>query len=486
MVFARYFGTDVLLSAFRIAFMIPNLARRLFGEGALSAAFIPIFMRELHSADADRAPRLAGGVLTLLSLVLGVIVLVGELVLIVTWTLQPSVTLRLTIIMFPFLGLICLAAFLGGLLNAVGSFAAPAASPMLLNVGVIVAVVVGVAGFDGSGEPLMHAVCVAVLISGFAQVGLQLWALRRTKFHPIWNRNWRDPQIREITAFMAPMILGLSTVQFNSMLDKLMAYWFVADGQGPAVLGYAHFLYQLPLGVFGIALATAIFPTMAKSAAAGDEPALIESLGHGIRLCLFVSLPATVGLMLIATPLVRLLFEAGQFGSEGTARVSDSLIYYSLGLCAYSVQHILVRAFYSLRDSRTPVRISMYMVALNVILNLVLVRAMRESGVALATAITAFVQIAWAGVVLSRRLNGMGWRRIGRSAGKTVLASAVMGVVVWLIIQTGALPALSKWHEMTRVSTAVVAGGLSYALAARLFRIDELRSLLTRGRSRTG
>jgi putative peptidoglycan lipid II flippase len=481
--YAQFLGAGPLLSAFRIAFMIPNLTRRLFGEGALSAAFIPVFTRALRHEDPNHAPRLAGGVLTLLTLVLTGVLLAAEIGLIISIAIRPSDTLVFTAIMLPFMVLICLAAFLGGVLNTLGRFGAPAAAPMLLNVFVIVAIVGGSYLAGWTDRSLVYAMCVAVLLAGFAQVALQVVALRATGFRPVLNTAWRNPDISKITAFMGPMIVGLSTVQVNTLLDMLIAWFFVPDGNGPAVLGYAHFLYQLPLGVFGIAIATATFPVLADRAARDDLAGVSRAFEMGSRLSFFVMLPATVGLMLVATPLVTTFLQHGAFGADDSARVSTALCYYTIGLCAYSMQHLVVRVFYATGDSRTPARTSVMMVSLNLILNLILVRRMGESGIALATASSAVVQVLVLSWILRRRLPTIGFRAFVRANLKTVVAAALMGVCVWLVVGGHSPIGLGDSAAWIKLALAVPLGGLVFFAAAHALGATEVAELLRSKRS---
>ncbi len=477
-VFAQFFGTGPLLSAFRIAFMIPNLARRLFGEGALSAAFIPVFSRVFQNGSRDQAGRLAGGVLTLLMAVLIGIVAVVELGLLAAYAYRPGVTLLLSAMLLPFMGLICVTAFLGSLLNVLGRFAAPAAAPMVLNVFLIVALLSGAWLMGLSRTPLIYLACGAVLLAGVAQVGLQVWSLRAARFRLLLNRNWSQPDVGEVRRFMGPMILGLSAVQLNTLLDMLVAQVFVADGQGPAVLGYAQFLYQLPLGVFGIALATAVFPLMASRAADRDLPGMTDIVVRGMRMSLFIAVPATVGLILIAKPLVVALFERGTFDDAGTARVSRALVFYTIGLCAYFLQHILVRAFYSLKEHWTPARVAASVVALNVVLSLILVQSMGEAGVALATAISATVQVVWLTVLANSRLLGVDRRALLYSVFKTVVSAVVMGVCVWLVVKDGSPLGFSQWSAVAKVAVAVPLGCVVVGVVGRLVGSQELTELL--------
>lgn len=479
-VYARFFGTGVLLSAFRIAFMIPNLARRLFGEGALSAAFIPVFTRALRDPDPQHARRLAGAVLTMLAAVLVGLLLTVELGLLVAHALRPGLTLRLTAIMLPFMAFICVAAYLGGLLNVLGRFAAPAASPMLLNTLVIAAVLLGAHVMGWSGQSLIYAACGGVLAAGVAQVCLLIASLRATGFRPAVNRHWSHPDVRAVTRSMMPMMIGLSAVQLNTMADMLIAKFFVPDGRGPAVLGYAHFIYQLPLGVFGVALATAIFPLLASRAAADDGVGLSDAVMRGVRLSLFVMLPASVGLILIAEPLVVLLFEGGAFDAAGTPRVSRTLVFYALGLCAYAVQHILVRTFYAVRAHRTPARVAAAAVGVNLALNLILVGPLRESGVALATAISATLQVGCLTFLLRRRLPELRLRPVGAGLVRSAVATIAMALCVGWLIGPAAPCAALHLSALEQVLLAVPLGCGVMAGVSRWLRAPELTELLRR------
>lgn len=480
MAYSYFFGTGPLLSAFVIAFMIPNLARRLFGEGALSAAFIPIFARTLKDKSNERAVRLAGGVLSLLGVVLLALIVVAEGGLLLSNAIHPSLAVRLTAVMLPFMWVICFAALLGGILNTLGHFAAPAVAPLILNVFVLITLIVGGKWFGLTDVPLVYAVGVSVLAAGAGQVVLQLVVLRRRRFPIRLNRDWKQPQIREMIALMAPMIVGVSTVQINSLLDKLIAWFFVPDGQGPAVLSYAHFLYQLPLGVFGISVATAIFPMLAGLAADGNWKGLTRAVERGVTLGWFIALPATVGLFLIAPPLVVALYEDGEFTPSSSIRVSLCVQFYTLGLGAYFVQHVFIRAFYAMKESRIPARVSVYCVLLDVVMNLAMVQRFGEAGVAFSTAFSAVVQTVWLALLLKRRLPTASYAGLAISLFKTTVVAAVMGLVVWLVVGDAGLAGRTNWHPGILVAIAVTLGCTAMLAAARALRIPELAELLAR------
>jgi putative peptidoglycan lipid II flippase len=482
--FGYFFSTTEPLSAFRIAFMIPNLARRLFGEGALSAALIPTLTKSIQTDGDETSRRFVGRLLILLTLLLvGVIVLVE--IGIAAWrTVTNDPALELAAILMPYMAMICTVAVAGGVLNVRGHFAVPAAAPALLNIAIVTAVVIGSGAFGLSGRRLMYVVCVGVLAGGVLQLIATGAAMRFVSFVPRWSLGGLgDPRVRQTARLMGPMVLGLSAVQINSLTDYLIAYWFVTqDGVrvGPAVLGYAQYLYQLPLGVFGIALATAIFPELSRRSADRDQAGLAAVFAHGVRLSLFIALPATVGLVFVARPLVATLYQRGAFTAADTARVSATLVYYSLGLAAYFLHHIVVRTFYALSDSRTPARIALRMVGANLAMNVALVFALQERGLALATAICAWIQLAWLMVHVGRTVPEIEWRSIARGVARIVVATG--GMAIALIALALGLPGLG---DAARLTLLFAAGALTYAALARRIHIGELADIRRIGGAQT-
>jgi putative peptidoglycan lipid II flippase len=477
--FSYFFGILPLFSSYRVAFMVPNLARRLFGEGAMASSFVPVFTEVLHKDGRDRARALAGTAFTLLGAGLCALALVIMIGLGIAHWLRPSPTLHLTIIMMPYMVLICLAGFAGGMLNSLNRFGVPAAAPILLNVVLILVLVVGgiAAGLDR--HTLVYAVAIGVLVAGVLQFGAQLVEMRRADCWPKLNLLWRDPDLRRILALMGPMVVGLSAMQLNVLADNLIALFFVPGGRGPAVLGYAHMLYHLPQGVFGIALATAIFPLLSAKAAQQDHVGLARTFESGIRVSVFIALPASLGLILLADPIVALVYQhrGGQFGPEATDHVSRTLIFYCLGLWAFSVQPTLARAFYALQDARTPVRVGVTTVALNLILSFVLVFPLAEGGIALATAIASAIQVVWLAAAFKRRLAEVHWPAVVAGLAKTAVAVAVMSAFLIWLPRTSLLNSAS---DLILLVIAIPGGAALFALTARLLRCQELSELLSR------
>ncbi len=484
-VLSYFFSTNEILSAFRIAFMVPNLARRLFGEGALSSAVIPILTQSLETRGEASSRRFVGTLLLVLAVVLGVVILAAEGVIAAWRAIQDDLALGLTAVLLPYMGLICLVAAGGAVLNVRRHFAVPAAVPMILNVGIITGVLVGALWIDLSGADLMYSVCAGVLLAGVLQLAATGIALRHIRFFPLLGGAWRDPQVRAVAALMAPMVLGLSAVQINSLVDYLIAYLFIhEDGQrvGPAVLGYAQYLYQLPLGVFGIAIATAIFPVLSQKAAQGDRQGMAGILGSGIRLSLFIALPASVGLMFVARPLVATIFQRGAFEAGDTQRVAATLFFYSIGIVAYFVQHILVRAFYALHNSSAPARIALCMVGVNFAMNLSLVFILEERGLALATALCAIVQVIWLSTTLARALPELEWRRIATGAVRMLLATGIMATALGAVAWSTLADRLIGESAEARLATLVLTGSAIYVIAAKVLQIEELAMVFRRKR----
>ncbi|HNQ24079.1 MAG TPA: murein biosynthesis integral membrane protein MurJ [Phycisphaerae bacterium] len=484
-VFSYFFGTSELLSAFSIAYLVSNLARRLFGEGALSSATIPVLTESLHTRGEQASRQLLGSVLTLLVVFLSAATVVGELVLAGWRTVQSDPALDFTAIMLPFMVPICAVAVAGGALNVRNHFATPAALPVALNLTIIAGALLAALGLGWRDRPLMVAICVTVLVAGLLQVLLIAWALRANGFFPIFGGPWRDPLVRSVFTLMAPMVLGLSAVQINTCADSLIAYLFVSvNGEriGPSVLRFAQYLYQLPLGVLGIALATAIFPTLSARSTSGDRAGLADVLGRGMRLSLFLAFPAGAGLFLVAHPLVATLFERGEFTGADTHRVAAVLQCYSLGMPAYFALHVLVRTFYAEHDSRTPARTALGLVLVNLTLNVVLVFPLQERGLALSTAVCAVVQAGWLARKLSQRLPEVDRLGVGRSVLRTVAATGAMVVVVAAADWLPVLQPLLRIHAGVRLVVLMGAGAMTFALAAWGLRLEELRDLLRRGR----
>lgn len=502
---SRTFGAGPLMDAFAFAFMIPNLFRRLFGEGALSAAFLPAYSK-LDRSDALTARRLASLMLSMMVVVLGGLTLVGEVVLVVLSARSghENVAIWLAMIMLPYMPLVCMVAILGAMLQVHGKFGPTASSPIVLNV-CLVAAALGFGwiaprmGMEGGRSSVVHVGVVAgsVLVAGVLQVGWSLWALRGRGWW-VGSRKERmlaRPALGGVLRQAMPMFLGLGVLQLNTFLDGLIASYptavgptifgvpFPLESGAMASLGFAQRLYEFPLGVFGIAVATAIFPLLAKQA--NDEAKFLETLRRGLRLVVFIGLPASVGLILVREPLTAVILQGGDFTPEDTRRVSFVLLGYAPAIWAYSMTHVLTRAFYARGDAMTPVKIAVGMVALNLVGNVTLIwTPLREAGLAWSTAGCAMVQTVILAMMLRRRVGGLVDGAVRGSWLRTMAATAVM--VVLVTVGSWYVPAGEDWgSRFAALAVLVVVGAGAVVGAAAGMGMPELGWAVGRGGQRT-
>lgn len=493
MVSTYYFGTSAAMSMFAMAFTVPNLFRRLFGEGALNAAFIPVFT-EQTTREHEEARRLLNVVMTVLSALLFLLMLIGWLVCagaLLSGRLPDNGRLFffLLAILLPYLPLICLTAVQAAALNVKGHFLRVAFAPTLMNITWIAAAVC----FGRHGREVgVVALAVAVTLSGVLQFAWQaqmLWRMRMG-FRLAWDP--AHPGLRQIVRLMGPMVVGLGVIQVNTFVDQLIAQFLVADEAANSTLYFGNHLMQFPLGVLGIALATAVFPAYARCAAARDRAGLIEAANLSARVAFFISLPCVAAIVALAEPIVRILFQHGEFTAESTARTAHVLICFGIGLWAFCGVQVLARAFYAQEDTRTPVRVAVMMVGVNLALNLALVWSLREAGLALSSSLAGMGNLALLFYYLRRRLGPIGGRAILDSALRSLLASALAGAggygAYTLLVGRAArfTPAHARMNELLVLLAALAVLGATFLFAAWFLRVRELgeftRALLARRR----
>ncbi len=391
-VYAAFMGLSWVAGAFTFAFMVPNLFRRLLGEGALTAAFIPIFkQKEKHDGEKEmwRTANavisgflVAAGGITLLAIV-GISVALGY------GEFQPKTVLMLRLLrwMFPYMLLACLAAVLIGMANARGHFFVPALGSVLLNV-VMIASVLWLAPRMGLKlEEQIFGLAIGVVVAGLAQAVFQVPTLRREGFRFTWVAPWSDPTVREVVVKMIPGSIGVAAFQINVLVTQSFSYWF--DPTIVIAFNNAVRLMELPQGMFGISLATFLLPTLSGLAAERKYPEFRATLKQGLSYLAFANLIAAGIALGLAEPIVRLLFERRAFTPEDTHRVALALACLAPGLLLFSMNNILARAFYALKDTQTPMKISLFCLALNLVFALCLVRAYREAGLAVANTLSA-------------------------------------------------------------------------------------------------
>lgn len=514
-VLAACFGMTAVTDAFWVAFIIPNLFRRLFGEGAMTAAFVPTYT-ELLKKDPVVARRLTWLCVSVLLVLLGLIVLVGELVLATAlelkpWSTDTRLAIHLTQVMLPYMPMICVAALVGGVLQVHGRFGPPAFAPVLLNVVMIAVTLLVTVGGSSQADPrrAITIVAWAVVASGLLQMLWQFWGTVRHE-SPTFQAAGAWAPLKSIMWVMLPMVFALAVFQLNTLADSLVAWSLSPKEGGPeklrllgwelaypiapgavTAMGFAQRIYQFPLGVFGIALATAIFPAFAKAAPHRNQPASPENpdgqpdlfreiLQHGLRLTVFVGLPASVGLILIRLPLSRVIFERHQFGIDDSARVATILAGYASGIWAYSMTHVLTRAFHAVKDSRTPLRASMAMLVLNVSLNLSLVWWVGVAALAWATAIGAVGQSLMLLRMVRRYVRKPVDAAVWRSWTQSAMLSALMAVVLGPITYLYDPMTLTRGQVAIELAVMVSLGVLIVWGGAKLLKAQELDWLWNR------
>ncbi|MBC8287364.1 MAG: murein biosynthesis integral membrane protein MurJ [Nitrospinae bacterium] len=482
MVIAMAFGSSASADAFFVAFRIPNMQRRILGEGAVTAAFIPVFSETLTLKGEAAAWKLTTNLFNILFIILSaasLLILVFSPAVITVFAPgfldEPGkfeLTVKLTRWMSPYLFFIGLAAFCMGILNTLKVFALPAATPILQNVSMIVSVLVIAPLMD---EPIT-GLAIGVVVGGALQLLVQLPAVFKKGLRFEKTLNFRQKEVVKIARLMGPVVLGLAVYELNIMIDTLIAS--LLPGGSISYLYYGNRLVQLPLGIFAVALGVALLPTLSGQAAKGNLKELVQTLGFSIRLILFVTIPATVGLIILREPIINTLWERGEFLASTTEGTAIALLYYSIGLCAYSGIKIIAPAFYSLQDTKTPAKIGIYSMILNTVLNIILMGPLQHGGLALATSISALFNVAMLIYYLRKRLGLMGGRKILRSTLKMSSASVAMGAITYLGRESF-FHASDPLSTRLFVLTACISSGiLVYGLISHFTRNEEWRFLL--------
>lgn len=509
LLFAAYFGAGVVFDAFVTAFRIPNLFRDLFAEGALSAAFVKTFAQKLDKDGEVPAWRLASLVFCALTLIVGVVTCAG--VLAAPWIVdaiapgfspeKAALATSLTRVMFPFLLMVALAAVAMGILNARGVFGIPAMASTFFNIGSIVVGLVAAfalapelmiattkAVLAGETPPMdadaarraILGMALGVLVGGLLQFTCQIPALRRAGFRFSAILDWKDPGLRAVFALMVPAILGTAATQVNVFVNNNFASRL---GDGPVSwLNYAFRLMQFPIGVFGVAIATATLPSIARAAGRDRTDEFSRTLTSSLSLALFLTVPSAVGLAVLGEPIIALVYERGRFDHADTIATAQALSCYALGLVGYSLIKILAPAFYAVDDAKTPARVSLLSIAVNFALCALFVGPFGHRGLALSTSIVATANALLLFALLMRRVDTLRAGALWLTTLKVLVASAAMAGACVL-----ASDALEGWFGLERlpqrlavVVGSIACGGAVYAGACALLRVGELELLRTR------
>lgn len=514
LLFAAYFGAGVVFDAFVTAFRIPNLFRDLFAEGALSAAFVKTFAQKLDKDGEVPAWRLASLVFCALTLIVGVVTCVG--VLAAPWIVdaiapgfspeKAALATSLTRVMFPFLLMVALAAVAMGILNARGVFGIPAMASTFFNIGSIVfglgaafvlapdlmiattkSVLAGESpplDIDGAQRAIL-GMALGVLVGGLLQFACQIPALRRAGFRFSALLDWKDPGLRAVFALMVPAILGTAATQVNVFVNNNFASR-LGDG-AVSWLNYAFRLMQFPIGVFGVAIATATLPSIARAAGREHGGEFARTLTSSLSLALFLTIPSAVGLAVLGEPIIALVYERGRFDGADTIATAQALACYALGLVGYSLIKILAPAFYAVDDAKTPAHVSLASIAVNFGLCALFVGPFGHQGLALSTSIVATANAVLLFVLLRRLLakrnaDTLRAAPLLRTIGKVLLASAAMAAVC-LFVSTQLERWLGLEHLPQRLAVvlgAIACGGAVYLGVCALLRVGELEFVRSR------
>ncbi len=495
---AALWGLSPVKDAYVAAFRIPNLARALFGEGALSAAFTPLFVREQEQHGREAAMRLASSVFVWLGLWLTVLVAVAELVLAgIIWLAPLSAELRLwlvlTAVMLPYMPLICLTAQLGAVLNAVGRFAWPALLPVLFNISLLVAIGV-LQRFDLTATVQAHWMAGFIVVTGILQLAAPWPQLIRLGFRP--RRDWfaaRD-RIHELLRMMAPVVMGLSITQLNTYCDTLIAMLFSRPAEAAAsdwrplefgtaaALDLGQRLFQFPLGILGVALGTVIFPVLTRHAERGDWQSLRDDLSLGLRLVFVIGLPASAGLWLLAEPLAVVLFQRGQVTENNARQIAEMIAAYGLGVWAFCGLLIVQRGYYAIGNRLTPLKIGMFVMLVNLTLNLSLIFVIGARGLALSTSLCGILQFGLCLLFIQGRVGRLPWWSLASNAGRAFVGTASMTAIAWWVLRQFSEQAVNSSGRLLQLGVTVLAALVSYAVLTWILRLDEFWMLLRRHR----
>jgi len=488
-VIGYFFGTSLVASAFFVAFTIPNLFRRLFGEGALSAAFIPVFI-ETRTRQGERAAwDMASKVVTMATALLTTIALVGLVAFSIAITIPGLsekwiITFSLSRIMFPYVVFICLAALFMAVLNSFKHFSTSAFAPCVLNLILIIAMLVLFPMIGSDEVARVHILAWAVLLAGLLQMAVQLPALKRFGCPFRFASQWNDPRVRKMLLLMGPAALGMAVTQFNVLIDRLLAMW-IGDW-APAALFYSERMIYFPLGIIATAMGTVLLPTFSTHAAERDHASMGRTIGHSLRHLLFIMTPASLGLLVLAPYILRTIFEwNGSFNAESTLLSARALAFYAPGLVVFSAGKVFVPAFYAMQDTRTPVRIGIYVVVLNLIMNITFILTFplywKHAGMALATVLAEAAGMVSLAYLLTRRIKNIPWKDTGRTFLRSLLCAVAMAGAAWLVAHYASPLALShlpaKVAQLAVLTGAIATGGLTYLLIALILRAPELREI---------
>jgi putative peptidoglycan lipid II flippase len=480
---AGYYGVSGPMSAFTIAFQVPNLVRALFADAALQPAFVPVFTEQLEQGNHKEAFRLASTLLLLVTMVLGAItaffVLLAPVIMPVFAPGFEGPILDLTVtlsrVLFPILVLLGLSGVVVGILNSYDRFGAFAISPLFWNLTIIVVVVLLIPLFHGQDR--IYAYAIGILVGTLVQLTIPTFDLRNTPFKFEWSFEWRNPAVRRVLLLMLPVTISLGLINFNVLINSI--FGSLVSEQSPAAIDKAFRIYQLPQGIFSVAIATVLFPTLARFAARGAHDDLRATMANGMRQILFVLLPAAAAMLALSTPMIRLVYQRGEFTPEQTTLVATALFWFAFSLPTNGLCLLQTRTFFSLQRPWMATGLASVDLVVSALGALLLYKPFGTGGVVAGTGIGTTAAVVAQAIVLRRELGGLELGRLFATGIRIVTASAVLAAVsygVWDALD-GAL-GRGLLGQIASLGVALGLGGLVYVGAAKLLRIAELEQVM--------
>ncbi len=488
---AGYFGVKGPVSAFTIAFQVPNLVRALFADAALQPAFVPVFTDLVGRRQFKEAFRLASTLLLLITMVMGAITAIFVLAAPVVIPLFApgysghilDLTISLSRVLFPILILLGVSGIVVGILNSYDRFGAFAISPFFWNVAIIIALVVLKPLFAKPNQ--IYAYAIAILIGTAVQLAIPAWDLRNTPFHFTWSFDWRNPGVRRVLLLMLPVTISLGLINFNQLINSF--FGSLVSDEAPAAIDKAFRLYQLPQGIFSVAIATVLFPTLARFANRGEMVNLRATLANGMRQILFVLLPATAVILALSDPIIRLVYQRGEFHPGETQIVATALFWFAFSLPTNGVYLLQTRTFFSLQRPWQATALAVIDLVVSAVAALALYKPFGIGGIVAGTGIGTSAAVFAQAYILRRKFNGLELGRLLSTTIRISIASAALAGVSW-VTWYGLDQALGRGlgGQIISLGGALALGGIAYFAAAKVLRIAELEQILRLLRRRRG
>jgi putative peptidoglycan lipid II flippase len=480
---ASYFGLSDAMAAFTVAFQVPNLIRALFADAALQPAFVPIFTEQLEKKNYREAFRLASTLLLFVTMILGAITALFVLLAPVVMPLfapgfedeTRALMISLSQVLFPILVLLGVSGVVVGILNSYDRFGAFAISPLFWNLTIILVLVVLEPMFEG--EDRIYAYAIGILAGTAVQLAIPAWDLRNTPFKFKLSFDWRNPNLRRVLLLMLPVTISLGLINFNLLINTF--FGSLVSDEAPAAIDKAFRIYQLPQGIFSVAVATVLFPTLARFANRGALDDLRATLANGMRLILFVLVPAAAAILVLSDPIIRLVFERGEFDARDTALTATALFWFAFSLPTNGLYLLQTRTFFGLQRPWMATRLAALDLVVSALAALVLYSPFGVGGIVAGTGVGTSAAMIAQTVILRRELGGLELGRLFSTIARIAVASAALAGVSWLVWDL--LDAELGRHlgaQIISLGVGLAAGALTYMVAARLLRMPEYEQMV--------